>query len=47
VVGQKPVVVAVEDDPAALSAFQRDLRRKYGEDYRIIGAGSGAAASRW
>ena len=43
-VTQKPVVLAVDDDPAVLSAVQRDLRRKYGEDYRIIGAASGASA---
>ncbi len=43
-VNQKPVVLAVDDDPAVLSAVQRDLRRKYGEDYRIIGVDSGAAA---
>jgi len=43
-VSQKPVVLAVDDDPAVLSAVQRDLRRKYGEDYRIIGVDSGAAA---
>ncbi len=41
---QKPVVLAVDDDPAVLSAVQRDLRRKYGEDYRVIGADSGASA---
>ena len=27
-----------------LSAVERDLRRKYGKDYRILGADSGAAA---
>ena len=40
----KPVVLAVDDDPVVLSAVQRDLRRKYGKDYRIVGADSGAAA---
>ena len=40
----KPVVLAVDDDPVVLSAVQRDLRRRYGKDYRIVGADSGAAA---
>ncbi len=40
----KPVVLAVDDDAVVLSAVQRDLRRKYGKDYRIVGADSGAAA---
>ena len=40
----KPVIVAVDDDQVVLSAIQRDLRRQYGKEYRIVGADSGAAA---
>ncbi len=39
-----PVMLVVDDDPAVLSAIQRDLRSMYGHDYRIIPANSGAAA---
>ncbi len=40
----KPVILAVDDEPAVLSAVARDLRRQYGNDYRILRADSGAAA---
>ena len=40
----KPVILAVDDDQVVLNAVQRDLRRKYGKDYRVLGADSGAAA---
>jgi thioredoxin reductase (NADPH) len=40
----KPVLFAVDDDPAVLSAVVRDLRRRYAEHYRIMRADSGAAA---
>jgi thioredoxin reductase (NADPH) len=40
----KPVILAVDDDRVVLSAVERDLRRRYGKDYRVIGAGSGEAA---
>jgi len=40
----KPTMLAVDDDRVVLSAVERDLRRKYGKDYRILGADSGAAA---
>jgi thioredoxin reductase (NADPH) len=36
--------MAVDDDRVVLSAVERDLRRRYGKDYRIIGAGSGEEA---
>jgi thioredoxin reductase (NADPH) len=38
----KPVILAVDDDPQVLAAVSRDLRRQYGEDYRIVHAASGA-----
>jgi thioredoxin reductase (NADPH) len=40
----KPVILAVDDEPAVLSAVARDLRRQYGNDYRIVRADSGGAA---
>jgi thioredoxin reductase (NADPH) len=40
----KPSILAVDDDHLVLTAVERDLRRKYGKEYRILGADSGAAA---
>ncbi len=40
----KPVLFAVDDDRAVLNAVDRDLRQKYGRDYRILKADSGANA---
>jgi thioredoxin reductase (NADPH) len=40
----KPTILAVDDDRVVLSAVERDLRRQYGKDYRILGADSGATA---
>jgi thioredoxin reductase (NADPH) len=40
----KPVIMAVDDEPEVLGAIERDLRRKYGKDYQVLRAGSGAAA---
>jgi thioredoxin reductase (NADPH) len=40
----KPVILAVDDEPAVLSAVERDLRRKYGRDYQLVRAESGKAA---
>jgi thioredoxin reductase (NADPH) len=41
---RRPVIVAVDDEPAVLAAVARDLRRGFGERYRIMRAGSGAEA---
>ncbi len=38
----RPAIVAVDDEPAVLAAVARDLRRGFGERYRILRAGSGA-----
>ncbi len=38
----KPVILTVDDDPAVLAAIERDLRRQYRADYRVIRAGSAA-----
>jgi thioredoxin reductase (NADPH) len=36
----KPILLSVDDDPDVLRAIERDLRSKYGADYRIIGSDS-------
>ena len=40
----KPVILAVDDDPGVLAAVVRDLRKQYGADYEIARAESGASA---
>src|SRR6201999_1932489 len=40
----KPVLMTVDDDPEVLRAVERDLRRQYGNRYRVLAADSGAAA---
>ena len=40
----KPVLLTVDDDQAVSRAVARDLRRRYGDDYRIVRADSGQAA---
>ena len=40
----KPAILAVDDDAPVLRAVERDLRARYGDDYRILAAGSGADA---
>src|SRR4029077_4271800 len=39
-----PAIVTVDDEPEVLRAVERDLRRKYGKDYRILGTDSGSGA---
>jgi thioredoxin reductase (NADPH) len=39
-----PAILSIDDEPEVLRAVERDLRRKYGKDYRILGADSGATA---
>ena len=41
---RRPAIVAVDDEPAVLAAVARDLRRGFGERYRIVRAGSGDEA---
>jgi thioredoxin reductase (NADPH) len=41
---RKPVILTVDDDPAVSRAVARDLRRHYGEHYRIVRAESGPDA---
>lgn len=40
----KPALLAVDDEPEVLRSVERDLRRKYGQQYRILRADSGASA---
>ena len=40
----KPILLTVDDDPEVLRAIERDLRRKYGKDYRVLRADAGATA---
>ncbi len=40
----KPVILTVDDDLDVLRAVERDLRRQYGKEYRVVRADSGAAA---
>ena len=40
----KPVVLTVDDDVPVLRAVERDLRKRYGQNYRILSAASGQAA---
>jgi thioredoxin reductase (NADPH) len=39
-----PAIVTVDDEPEVLRAVERDLRRKYGKDYRVLGTDSGNGA---
>ncbi len=41
---RRPAIVAVDDEPAVLAAVARDLRRRFGDRYRIVRATSGAEA---
>jgi thioredoxin reductase (NADPH) len=41
---EKSVILAVDDEPAVLSAVARDLRREYGKQYRVMRADSGTTA---
>jgi thioredoxin reductase (NADPH) len=40
----KPVLLSVDDDPGVSRAVARDLRRRYGEDFRVVRAASGDEA---
>jgi thioredoxin reductase (NADPH) len=41
---RKPVLLTVDDDPGVSRAVARDLRRQYGEDYRVVRTESGPQA---
>jgi thioredoxin reductase (NADPH) len=40
----KPVILVADDEPDVLAAVERDLRHRYGGEYRIVSAGGGAEA---
>lgn len=40
----KPVILTIDDDPAVLQTIARDLRKQYGDRFRIVRADSGATA---
>ncbi|HKI57177.1 MAG TPA: FAD-dependent oxidoreductase [Trueperaceae bacterium] len=39
----RPTLLAVDDDPQVLRAVTSDLKRRYGDRYRVVSADSGAA----
>jgi thioredoxin reductase (NADPH) len=39
-----PAIVVVDDDSAVLNAVERDVRARFGKDYRVLKANSGASA---
>ncbi len=39
-----PFIIVVDDDVQVLRAIQRDVRKKYRDEYRVLAAGSGAEA---
>jgi thioredoxin reductase (NADPH) len=41
---RRPAIVAVDDEPAVLAAVARDLRRGFGERFRVLRATSGTEA---
>src|SRR5215217_4984746 len=43
---QRPVVLVVDDDPAALRAISRELEERYGREYRVVCEDSVAGAER-
>ena len=36
----KPILLSVDDDPDVLRVIERDLRKQYGAEYRVIGSES-------
>src|SRR3712207_3959771 len=40
----RPVLLAVDEDTDALGRIERELRKRYGEDYRVVCEGSTGAA---
>jgi len=40
----KPVIFSIDDDPSVLNSVERDLRSRYGSDYRILPINSGKTA---
>jgi hypothetical protein len=42
----RPVILAVDDEPDALSPIEHQLRRRFGADYRCIDSGEQAPDAR-
>ena len=40
----KPTIIVIDDEPMVLSAVERDLRPRFGDQFRILKAESGPAA---
>jgi thioredoxin reductase (NADPH) len=40
----KPILLTIDDDPQVLHVVGQDLRRQYGQHYRVLGANSGPEA---
>ena len=40
----KPVIFSLDDDPSVLNSVERDLRARYGKEYRILPINAGRAA---
>jgi thioredoxin reductase (NADPH) len=40
----RPAIITVDDDPMVSAAITRDLRGRYGADYRVVRTGSGEQA---
>ena len=41
---QKPIIFAIDDEPAVLAAVARDLRKAYGQSYQVLRADAGESA---
>jgi thioredoxin reductase (NADPH) len=42
----KPIIFTVDDEPQVLNAIERDLRKRFGGEYRIMKASTGTQAAR-
>jgi len=40
----KPVIFSLDDDPSVLNSVERDLRSRYGQEYRVLPINQGKAA---
>ncbi|HEX6271077.1 MAG TPA: FAD-dependent oxidoreductase [Anaerolineales bacterium] len=40
----KPVIFSIDDDPSVLNSVERDLRARYGQDYRVLSMNQGRTA---
>ena len=40
----RPTILSVDDDPQVSAALTRDLKRRYGSEYRVLSATSAAQA---